>query len=255
MTARTISRLLAWGFTASLGVACASSHGGGEPRDWGADAAAPTATATSSDGGPCAPKTCLQLGQISGKHDDGCGKTLDCTAQACTPKTCKELGQTSGKHDDGCGNTIDCSSAQACADAKEKNDTKETGTDLGAMTDNPNTTRLVADLTLFDGDVDWFRFTVTDQGFGGNPLIRASVTQNLDVAVYFVCDSQPDFSTCGVATDTQDNTVGRGCRGKKTVSLSTDCSGLTETGKAYVRVAKAANNGQCTAYALTVDVQ
>jgi hypothetical protein len=74
------------------------------------------------------------------------------------------------------------------------------------------------------------------------------------VSIFFVCASQPDYSTCTVATDTADTTVGKGCRAKGKTSLSTDCSGITETGMAYVRIKKSAADSMCTMYALTVKV-
>lgn len=239
---------------------CASTDTGEEqspPRDW-------TTTPGGKDGGTtsppgteaCIPATCQSLGKTSGSYPDGCaGPLLDCNgAPACTPKTCQDLGKTSGTTDDGCGKTIDC----ACTDAKESNNTKETAPDIGAMTDSPNSSRIIPDLTQGDGDEDWFQFKVTDAGFGGNPLIEVSTTiVSFEVSVFYVCDSQPDSSTCKVATDTADNTVGKGCRGTGKVALATSCGGVTnidDSGRAYVRVKKPASDTQCTTYALTVKV-
>jgi hypothetical protein len=174
---------------------------------------------------------------------------------ACKPKTCAELGKTSGPADDGCGKTLSCGTVATCTDAKESNNKKEVAADLGAMTDNPASSRIVADLTLADGDEDWFKFKVTDAGFGGNPRIDVSVTvATAEVSVFFVCDSQPDYSECATAGDTADETIGKGCRAKGKVALTTNCAGITETGMAYVRVKKSAADQQCTTYALTVKV-
>lgn len=266
MRAIHVTAVIAFGF-AVFGCA-AESEEGGEPRSWEPEATASRSggaggsTGAGGGGGgtagspTCQPETCASLGATSGTFPDGCGGTLQCDASsACTPKTCAELGKTSGKADDGCGHTIDCGAAATCADAKESNNSKDAAADIGAMTDNPTSNRVVADLKLADGDADWFTFKVTDSGFGGNPRIVANVSvASAEVSVFFVCDSQPDYSTCTNTTDSPDTTVGSGCRGKGNVSLTTDCSGWTETGTAYVRVRKSTSDGQCTPYSLTVVV-
>lgn len=203
----------------------------------------------------CVPKTCEGLGKTSGEHADGCGGTLRCgPAGACTPKTCQELGKTSGTADDGCGKTLDCGAA-SCSDAKAGNVSHNAAADLGAMTDYPTSNRVVADLKLADGEEDWFKFKVTDAGFGGNPRIDATASlASAEVSVFFVCDSQPDYSTCATATHAADTTIGKGCKAKGSVGLTTECSGLSENGTAYVRVKKSASDGQCAAYTLTVKV-
>lgn len=207
----------------------------------------------------CAAKTCEDFGGMCGSHGDGCGGTVDCgeCKPACTPKTCGRLGKTCGTADDGCGGTVNCGPCTTgCSpDAKEPNDSKAAATDLGTASDNPNTIKTEASLASSDGDEDWFKLRVTDGGFGGNPTITATVTgaTGLEVVVFHVCDSQPDYSYCDDG-GTQDNSVGKGCRGTGKIALKTDCSGLDETGTTYVRVRKLASNGKCESYSLSVAV-
>lgn len=203
----------------------------------------------------CVPHTCETLGAKAGSRSDGCGGTIDCgPTDTCTPKTCQELGKTSGTVDDGCGKTLDC--GPACADAKAGNTSNLKAFQLAPMSDSPNSKVVVADLKLADGEEDWFKFKVTDAGFGGNPQIDASVTlAGAQVSVFYVCDSQPDYSTCVNAGDTADATVGKGCRGVGKVGLATECSGISENGTAFVRIKKAAADAQCAQYTLTVTVE
>ena len=214
----------------------------------------------SSSDPSCTPKTCEDYDGECGTHDNGCGGTVSCgeCASSCAARTCEQLGKTCGTHADGCGGTVNCGlcpSTGCAADAKEPNDTKNGAVDLGAATDAPNTTKTVTSLTASDGDEDWFKLRVTDSGFGGNPRIDANTNNtDLEVTVFHVCDSLPNYSSC---TDkgAQDNTVGFGCRGTGgKSSLSTDCKGIDETGTTFVRVRKLASDGKCSAYNLTVEV-
>ncbi len=223
-------------------------------------AAKDAANGGSSSDPSCTPKTCEDYDGACGTHDDGCGGTISCgeCSAACAARTCQQLGKTCGTHDDGCGGTVNCglcASTGCTADAKEPNDTKDAAVDLGEATDAPNTTKTVTTLTSSDGDEDWFKLRVKDSGFGGNPRIDANTNNtSLEVAVFHVCDSLPNYSSC---TDkgTQDNTVGFGCRGTGgKSSLSTDCKGINETGTTYVRVRKLASDGKCQSYSLTIDV-
>jgi hypothetical protein len=109
-------------------------------------------------------------------------------------------------------------------------------------------------LTLPDGDEDWFKTAVTDGGFNGNPRISASVAKPVEVSVFFVCTSFGDASYCTNATDVVDNTIGRGCRGRSAAAVKASCNGITESGTAYIRVRKLANDGQCGGYSLDVRV-
>ncbi len=89
-----------------------------------------------TQGKPCKPQKCSDLGYDCGINGDGCGGTVNCKAcsgndvcgvggyskcgnpsvtaggaPACTPKTCADLGTNCGQVGDGCGNTIDCGPA------------------------------------------------------------------------------------------------------------------------------------------------
>lgn len=83
-----------------------------------------------SDGGPCSPKTCVQVEAMCGTVPDGCGGTIDCGScpagqtcggggvnqcgpSACVPKTCSQLGMECGWTTDQCGTAIDCGSCPA----------------------------------------------------------------------------------------------------------------------------------------------
>lgn len=206
----------------------------------------------------CQPKTCADLGKTCGKHDNGCGGLVDCgtCAPGCQPKTCAQLGKTCGSHDDGCGGVASCGvcSTSTCTDAKEANDSWQTARDLGASTDSPATSLAVYSLTLPDGDEDWFKTQVTDGGFNGNPRITVSVARPVEVSAFYKCNNGGDASYCPNTADTADNTVGSGCRGRASVALKTSCSGLTDSGTAYIRVRKLSNDGQCGGYSLDVRV-
>src|SRR5687767_1279401 len=51
----------------------------------------PTASSTGPEVQACVPTTCAAQGKVCGKHDDGCGATLDCNACA-APLTCGGAG-------------------------------------------------------------------------------------------------------------------------------------------------------------------
>jgi len=206
----------------------------------------------------CKAKTCAELKKTCGKHDDGCGSLADCGAcdPSCKPKTCAELQKTCGNHDDGCGGTVSCGVCQtACAaDAQESNNTPQTAKDLGPTSDS-GTTKALYSLTLPDGDEDWFKTKVSDDGFSGNPRVSASVARQVEVSVFYVCDSATNYSFCPNAADTADNTIGHGCRGRSNAMVQSSCSGIDESGTAYIRVRKLANDGQCGGYALDLKVE
>ena len=215
------------------------------------------------DSGSCPKDTCESVSGACGEHDDKCGGKFSCgtcpPATPCTPATCEKLSQTCGIHDDACGSTVNCG---ACAttcdkDTKEPNDKKEQATDLGEANDYDNQTKSVAGLKTSDGDEDWFKIHTVDGGFGGNPLITALVTDaTLEVSVFHVCESQPDYSYCNdAAKGKQDDLVGKGCRALGSVALATDCKGFTETGTTYIRVRKTATDTKCQQYDLTVKIE
>ncbi len=206
----------------------------------------------------CKPKTCEALGKTCGKHDDGCGSLTNCGACApnCQPKTCAELGKTCGNHDNGCGGTVACGVCEnTCApDAQESNNTPQTAKDLGPTSDS-GTSKAVYSLNLPDGDEDWFKTKVSDDGFSGNPKVSVSVPKVVEVSVFYVCDAATNYSFCPNAADTADNTIGHGCRGRSNATVQSSCSGIDETGTAYIRVRKLQNDGQCGGYSLDVKVE
>ena len=82
-----------------------------------------------TDGGSCAPRSCLDQGLACGPASDGCGHLLDCGActpplvcggagqpgqcgivdgGSCAPISCQAQGLSCGPAGDGCGNVIDC---------------------------------------------------------------------------------------------------------------------------------------------------
>jgi hypothetical protein len=216
---------------------------------------------TSSSGAACTKKTCESVEGACGDHDDGCGGTFSCGKckddDACAPKTCTALGKTCGVFDDQCGGQVNCGAcATTCPkDAKEPNDKPEGATDLGKASDSDDATITVTALQSSDGDEDWFKIAVTDAGFTGNPLITATITDTaLEVAIFHVCASQPDYSYCEGA-GTQEDTIGHGCYALGTVKLNTDCKGLDESGTTYVRVRKRGVDATCHAYDLAVKVE
>ncbi len=210
----------------------------------------------------CAPATCESLAKTCGTHEDGCGGTIECgeacVDSACVPRTCQDLSKTCGKHDDSCGGMVDCGPCNGCApDARESNNSPDKATDLGALTDHPDSTTAAAGLTAADGDEDWFTFAVSDSGFGGNPQIKASVSgTGLEVSVFYLCDADTNYSSCPIEGEKEDATIGKGCSGSGTATLDTSCSWWNETGKAYVRVRKmgAPDVPQCLSYALNITV-
>lgn len=212
----------------------------------------------------CKAKTCAALGKTCGKHDDGCGKLVDCgpCSPVCQPATCADLEQPCGSRDDGCGGVLSCGTCpnQCRTDAREPNDTVSTSTMLADMKDAPSSSQYVRDLSLPDGDEDWFTFRVTDAGYQGNPRVYVSATKDnptessLDVAVWFVCDSGGDASRCTFGSDFPDNTHGRGCRAIGSAGVNTECNGVTESGTAIVRVRKIASDAKCGGYSLFVSV-
>ena len=86
--------------------------------------------------------------------------------------------------------------------------------------------------------------------------IQTATGGSVEVSVFFMCTSATNFSTCPNAADTKDGTIGMGCRGKGASSVSTECTGLSESGIGYVRVRKLSTSaaGQCISYALGVKV-
>lgn len=207
----------------------------------------------------CAAKTCEDFGGACGEHDDGCGKKFscgECKPKDCKKKTCDDLNQQCGTHDDGCGSTVNCGQcATACAtDSKEPNNTQGQATDLGKFADTEDKTVVLKNLASSDGDEDWFKMAVTDEGFGSNPTISITSTDaKMEVSVFHECKSLPNYSYCN-SEGHQDNAVGFGCTNMGTTVLKTDCKGTNEAGTTYVRVRKAVSDTTCHSYDLSVYV-
>lgn len=254
---KLVHAVLALAVLVPVAIGCGGSEGDAE-RAWD-----PDLQAASGPNGSCAPRTCQAIGKKCGAHDDGCGGTLDCgkcVDSVCTPKTCEELGKTCGKQDDACGGFVECGPCTACApDANEGeagNNTPDKASDLGALTDTPASNRNLPSLTVGDGDEDWYKFTVSDGGFMGNPEIVASVSgASVEVGVFYMCNSAENFAECPNATDKPDTTVGMGCVGKDKATLTTSCKGINENGTAWVRVRKSAPGGAQACLTYTLDVK
>lgn len=218
-------------------------------------------TTNPDTGEACLAWTCEDYGGECGDHDDMCGGSINCgtcqTPTACRPLTCAQLGASCGTHGDGCGGTVSCGACQtSCAkDALEPNNTKDQAVYLGSSADTDAKTLSKTQLEASDGDEDWFKILVSDRGFGGNPTVHASTTdQKLEVSAFHECDSLPNYSYCE-GSGTQDNTVGHGCRATGgSVTLNTDCSGVNEDGFTYIRVRKMVSDGTCHSYDLRVKV-
>ncbi len=193
----------------------------------------------------------------------------------CEPRTCSDLGAECGAPDDGCGSPLDCGSCSGGAvclmgscgcmpDDQEPNERRSTLTSsVGGGAEGWS--MVYPDWSLHDADdEDWYRFDVTDGGFNGNPAITVTLDRiptgsDYTLAIYYVCDSGGDDSTCNGMTD---NSVGHGCIAglsgttSETLLLETECSGtIDEDGTLYVRVTSATWGGSCEPYRLSVDIE
>ncbi|MFO0742725.1 MAG: hypothetical protein U0270_43025 [Labilithrix sp.] len=215
----------------------------------------------------CAAKTCEDFGGACGEHDDGCGSKFSCGDCApknpdCKKKTCDDLGAACGTHDDGCGGTVSCGTcATACAtDAKEPNDVQGKATDLGKFADTEDKTIELKNLASADGDEDWFKMDVTDEGFGSNPTIEITSTDaKLEVSVFHQCKALPNYSYCYGPGKTEKNGAtndenGLGCINMGKTTVKTDCKGTNEAGTTYIRVRKNVSDMSCHSYDLKATV-
>lgn len=215
----------------------------------------------------CAPKTCEDFDGACGSHDDGCGGTFSCGECApkdptCKKKTCDDLEAACGTHDDGCGGTVSCGTcATSCAtDAKEPNDDMGKAVDLGKFSDSEDKTVEVKNLASSDGDEDWFKLDVADEGFTGNPRIEVTSTDaKLEVSIFHQCKSLPNYSYCDGAGKQEKNGAtndesGLGCTNMGKTKVKTDCKGINESGTAYIRIRKTVSDMSCHSYDLKVYV-
>jgi hypothetical protein len=196
----------------------------------------------------------------------------------CTPRTCEDAMYMCGELDDGCGTPLDCGSCgtgdcidgtcRCSPDGHEANDSSTTAPNLGSFDDSDDPDDFIlSDGTIDEmGDVDWYRFSITDGTDFGNPRLTVTLDQipmgaNYDVAAFYTCGGGSDASTCSMGT--VDNTLGHGCAASasgttaETVEIETECDHLStdDGGSLYVRVRAASWAGQCAAYRLTLRVR
>lgn len=197
------------------------------------------------------------------------------TECVCTARTCEELGFMCGAPDDGCGTPLDCGSCAGdgvciegmCScmpDGREPNDSRLETPMLGSLTDAPDSEATVDALNLHDSsDEDWFTFDVADNFDAGNPQINVTLDNipagsNYDLAIYYVCTSGGDSSTCSAGMP--DNMIGRGCASAssgttiETVGMGTECSGSDDGGRLYVRITQSSFGGSCANYRVHIAV-
>ena len=212
--------------------------------------------------------------------------TADGLGCECRPQTCTALGAFCGEVADGCGGFANCGTCADGADCVagicecetdpgEPNESSDSPHDLPAFTDSPRTDM---DFNLFriggNDDEDWFRFAVSDDFDAGNPDITVSLDlrptgENYNLAVFYVCGSGEERSTCSEGSTA--NTIGRGCSSQnggdmaERVVLNADChppggicgceSDGDDAGTAYIRVQKSGEwMGSCGPYRLRVSV-
>lgn len=147
-----------------------------------------------------------------------------------------------------------------CAvDAQESNgppnDEMAVATSLGRMSDTAEKKDRQKTVSGFVGidDVDWFVLDVADEGWNGNPHVTVRVLEpNVELALYYDCAAGPSSSTCEKGSPNDALLPLPGCRGSE-VTLATSCSGINETGKAFIQVR--AQDQACHGYALDVLVE
>lgn len=193
---------------------------------------------------------------------------------ACTARTCEDMGWNCGAPDDGCGRPLDCGScgtgtcidgACSCApDTHEENDSNTTATRVAALSDGADPPDSIVSGNLdAAADADWFRWEITDDRDGGNPVVTVTLDQipigsTLELSTFYACLDGTDGTSCtGGASD---NEIGRGCSSAGTTvlmhELSTDCDrvGLSDDGVLFVRV-RATSGSSCEPYRVTVRVR
>ena len=190
----------------------------------------------------------------------------------CEPATCTTLGAACGAVADGCGGTLECGGcsggatctdgACACAvDAAEPNGTRAGATAIGSLTDAPDSDLTATEYAIGnDGDEDWYSIEITDGTDGGNPQITVTLSgipsgSDYDLAIYYLCSGN-----ASVCTDGEPITLMDGCGSSNAGSadevagLSSECSGIDDSGLLLVHVTPATWGGSCEPYTLAVDV-
>lgn len=161
----------------------------------------------------------------------------------------------------------------ACAAAaSEPNDSEETAEDLGELSDEPSSARVITSSVHTSIDRDWYRVHIADRGLGGNPEVSVLVSSGFEVTTWFVCDDRHTAtSECSHGSSDYARIGGvEGCRGDALeapsgetsvsadtmASSTTDCSGTSsDDGVLYIRVERTASAGSVCTYDLTIRVR
>ncbi len=161
----------------------------------------------------------------------------------------------------------------ACpAASNEPNDSEETAEDLGELSDEPSSGRVITSSVHTSIDRDWYRVHVADRGLGGNPEVSVLVSSGFEVTTWFVCgDRHTATSECSHGSSDYARVGGvEGCRGNALegpsgeidvsadtmASSTTDCSGTSsDDGDLYIRVERTASAGSVCTYDLSIRVK
>jgi hypothetical protein len=203
----------------------------------------------------------LDLGE---QCDDDSPANGDCCSAKCT------LVSGACSDGDACTEADQCSSG-VCAgtpvqDAFEPNDSPQTASDHGVISDSAQFPFTVLTPTLHSaGDVDWFRYTI-DDGFGGTVAPRVDLGgipagHDYDLCVYYECLSGDTANLeCGATTPAQ-NGGRNGCCSRKSdalpesVHIGVVCGdGVlnVDSGDVYVVVEHVSGAATCTPYSLSL---
>lgn len=192
------------------------------------------------------------------------GGTAACGTDGMCVGECTPPGILEG--DRCCGGALECSAGVnfllACPmPSEEPNDDNLTARLVGTYDDEAASAEGIGNLALPMGDVDFFRFNVTDSCCSLNTRVEvgveASVADAVELAAWVTCDAGTDSHTCDGTSDT---TNGFGCRTIATGSplatgrleFNLDCSGTTDEGASVlVRVQPTASATMCLDYELT----
>jgi hypothetical protein len=148
-------------------------------------------------------------------------------------------------------------------DKQEPNDTPATARDMGGFTDDPDS-QLRIDMTVHtSSDVDFFKFKVTDQGIGGDPIVTVSAPTGYEITMWFTCTrGSVKTMSCisGKEIEEPSITGGKGCQNEQpngSVSFTTDCDADDDDdGTVLLRVKKLdASNTCASAFNVTLEVE
>ena len=148
-------------------------------------------------------------------------------------------------------------------DKQEPNDTPATARDMGGFTDDPDS-QLRIDMTVHtSSDVDFFKFKVTDQGLGGDPVVTVSAPTGYEVTTWFTCTRGAVATLmCISGKEVEDPAMPgvKGCQNEQpngSVSSTTDCDADDDDdGTVLLRVKKLdASNTCASAFNVTLEVE